>query len=135
MTHEPIRAMLEAQRANALLGGASLRRAATNLVAVAGSGRRVVLAFDHAGERVIGAAMLTGGSIETFDYTQAFPDGVEALLVGGYIAGPVDLEAAAEAAVRAGATRVIAAMLSEWSTTVANVDTLVNLNRLEARVA
>ncbi len=45
------------------------------------------MAFDAAGERILGAAMAVADeTLEVFDYTRPFPDRATCVLVGGFIA-------------------------------------------------
>src|SRR5690349_12262325 len=98
MSHELLLSALDAQQANATLAGPQLRSAAEELLRVYDPGRTRVMALDGAGERIIGAALaMQDKPIELFDYTGAFVEVSTCLLVGGFIAGPAGVEAAATA--------------------------------------
>lgn len=134
MTHDVLQSVLGAQGANATLSGGDLRTAAEHLVDLA-SGRTRLKALDAAGERIIGAALLLSDSLETWDYTVAFPAKHTCLLVGGVVAGPAGIAAAAHAALAAGAARVDAAIVSGWSEPVPCVSRLREIGAAHMRVA
>lgn len=136
MSHELLWKALDAQRANATLSGRELRSAAERLRQVRRPNRTLLMSFDAAGERIIGAAMTLGDDdIEVFDYTSAFPAEATCLLVGGFVAGPVGMASAADAAVEAGARRVEVAMLGGWSSPIDCVDRVWQLAGQHAHVA
>lgn len=136
MSHELLATVLDAQRANATLQGAELRAAAEGLARVRTSGRTLLMAFDCAGERIIGAAMALGGVVvKVFDYTSEFPAGASCLLVGGFVAGPVGAAAAAAAVAEAGAVSVEAAILGGWSQPIEGVARVWSLGDFCAQVA
>lgn len=71
------------------------------------------MAFDAAGERILGAAMAVAEeTLEVFDYTRPFPDRATCVLVGGFLAGPAGIASAAAAVTSAGAQRVEAVTLA-----------------------
>lgn len=134
--HETLWNVARAQQANAQLCGSELRAAALGLIEIARTSRAVVMAFDAAGERILGAALvLAEDPIEIFDYTDRCPADTTCLLVGGAIAGPVGLAGAAATVTAAGACRVEAALLSEWSDDVEHVARIRNIGVAKARVA
>ena len=136
MTHELLWSALNAQQANATLAGPQLRAAAEELARLYVPDRTRVRALDAAGERIVGAALaLCDEPLEMFDYTDAFTGSATCLLVGGFIAGPAGVEAAATAAVRAGATKVEAAVIGGWSAPIRGVSRVRDLDRSHARVA
>jgi hypothetical protein len=136
MSHDLLSSVLDAQRANATLQGAELRVAAEGLARLSRSGRTLLMAFDSAGERIIGAAMaLSAVNVEVFDYTSAFPADASCLLVGGHVAGPVGAAAAAAAVVEAGAARVEVAMLGGWSQPIEGIARVWRLGAVSAQVA
>lgn len=139
MTHQLLWNVLDAQRTNATLSSAVLRGAAANLIgayrAGAGSTRIVLMAFDAAGERIIGAAMALEDDVAVFDYTNAFPAGVTCLLVGGHVAGPVGVADAAAAVTAAGARRVEVALIGGWTKPIVGVARVRDLGDSRANVA
>jgi len=134
MTHEVLYSVLVAQEANATLSGRDLRTAAENLVRLT-SGRTCLNALDAAGERIIGAALLLSDSLETWDYTVAFPAQHTCLLVGGVVAGPAGIAAAAHTARAAGAPRVEAAIMSGWTKRVPGVSRMREIGAAYMHVA
>jgi hypothetical protein len=134
VTHETLNAVLAAQQVNATLSGRDLRDAAENLLRLS-SGRTVLKAVDAAGERIIGAALLLSESVQTWDYSGPFPSKSTCLLVGGVVAGPVGLAAAAQAAQAAGATRVDAAIVSGWAGLVPGVSRIREIGNTRMQVA
>lgn len=134
MTHEVLQSVLGAQEANATLSGRDLRTAAETLVHLA-SGRTRLKALDATGERIIGAALLLSESLETWDYTAAFPAKHTCLLVGGVVAGPAGIAAAAHAALAAGAARVDAAIVGGWTEPVPRVSRIREIGAAHMRVA
>ena len=134
MTHETLNAVLAAQQVNATLSGRDLRDVAENLLRLSSS-RTLLKAVDSAGERIIGAALLLSDSVQTWDYTGPFPLNSTCLLVGGVVAGPVGLEAAARAAQAAGASRVDAAIVSGWSGQIAGISRIQEISRSRMQVA
>ena len=134
MTHEVLQSVLIAQEANAKLSGHDLRTAAENLVCLA-SGRTRLKALDAAGERIIGGALLLCDSLETWDYTAAFPARHTCLLVGGMVAGPAGIAGGARAALAAGATRVEVAILGGWAEQVPGVSRIREIGAAHMRVA
>lgn len=134
MSHETLNAVLAAQQLNATLSGRELRAAAENLLRLS-TGRTVLKAVDAAGERIIGAALLLSDAIKTWDYSSGFPPRSACLLVGGVVAGPVGLAAAAQAAQAAGASRVDAAVVSGWSGHVRGVSRIRELCQPRVQVA
>jgi len=136
MTHALLWSVLDAQRANATLSGGDLHAAAQQLADIGAGNRAVLMAFDAAGERIIGAAMaLSDTSLEVFDYTGRFPERATCLLVGGHVAGPVGVADAAAAASCAGASRVEAAILGGWPDSIPGVVRIRELGRTRADVA
>jgi hypothetical protein len=91
--------------------------------------------LDAAGERIIGAALLLSDSLNTWDYTAAFPAEDTCLLVGGVVAGPAGIAAAAHAALAAGASRVDAAIVSGWTEQVPGVSRIREIGPARMRVA
>lgn len=134
MTHEPLNAVLAAQQVNATLSGRHLRIAAENLLRLL-SDRTMLKAVDAAGERIIGAALLLSDSVQTWDYSGPFPSESTCLLVGGAVAGPVALAAAAQAARSAGATRVDAAILSGCTGAVPGISGILEIGNTRMQVA
>lgn len=126
MTHQVLQSVLAAQKVNATIAGRDLRTAAENLVHLA-TDRMCLRAFDAAGERVIGAALLLSDSLSAWDYTAAFPAKHTCLLVGGVVAGPAGIVAAADAARAAGAPRVDVAILSGWTQQVPGVSRILEI--------
>lgn len=136
MSHELLWSALDAQRANATLAGPQLRSAAEELLRVYAPGRMRVMALDAAGERIIGAALaMQDEPVEVFDYTETFTGTSTCLLVGGFIAGPAGVEAAATAVTGAGATMVEAAVIGGWSAPIRGVSRVRDLGPDHARVA
>jgi hypothetical protein len=136
MTHALLWSVLDAQRANATLSGEALRDAGRQLAEFRTSGPAVLMAFDAAGERIIGAALaVTDRELPVYDYTVAFPARTTCLLVGGYVAGPVGIAAAATAATRAGAARVEVALLGGWHEPISGVARIGALGASSAAVA
>lgn len=136
MTHELLWNVLETQRANATFSGPALRAAAEDLPEAKPAGHTVLMAFDAAGERIIGAAMALGdGNLEIFDYTGTFPDRATCLLVGGFIAGPVGLADAAAAVIEAGARRVEAVIVGGPTDPVDGVARIRHIGQARAHVA
>lgn len=134
MTHEVLHSVLDAQEANATLSGRDLRTAAENLVHLANR-RTLVKALDAAGERIIGAALLLSDSLETWDFTAAFPPKHTCLLVGGVVAGPAGIATAVQAARAAGAARVDAAIVGGWTESVPGVVRIREIGESHMRVA
>ncbi|MFT4082839.1 MAG: hypothetical protein QM638_09655 [Nocardioides sp.] len=136
MSHELLWSALNAQQANATLIGPQLRAAAEELLRMYVPGRMRVMALDAAGERIIGAALaMRDEHIEMFDYTEAFAGTSTCLLIGGFIAGPAGVEAAATAVTGAGATRVEAAVIGGWSAPIRGVSRVRELAGIHVRVA
>lgn len=136
MTHERLWSALEAQSENATLAGGELRAAAEELLRLHGSSNSVLMAFDAAGERVIGAALtLTDEPLMMFDHTRPFPAHATCLLVGGVIAGPAGVADAAATVAAAGAPRVEAAVIGGWAGAIDGVARVRELGRPRARVA
>jgi hypothetical protein len=136
MAHEMLTQVLEAQRANATLSGDLLRRAAAELPGGQSRCRTIYAAFDAAGERILGAALvLPDQSLEAFDATQPFPRDARCVLVGGFVAGPVGLADAAASVLRAGAVSVDAAILGGLVHAVANVGRIRLIGHATAHVA
>lgn len=122
MTHQLLRSVLDAQRANATLSGGELRAAAEHLADLCAERHVLLMAIDRAGERIIGAAMSVADvELDVYDYTSGFPQGSTCLMVGGHAAGPVRLADAAAAASSAGAAQVEAAILGGWPDPVPGV--------------
>jgi hypothetical protein len=134
MTHQVLQSVLTAQEANATIAGRELRTAAENLVNLA-TDRMRLRAFDAAGERIIGAALLLSDALRTWDYTAAFPSEHTCLLVGGVVAGPAGIVAAADAARAAGAPRVFVAILSGWTQKIPGVSRIQEIGVAHMRVA
>lgn len=131
MTHELLWNVLGAQKANSVLSGVMLRRAAEDLVAIRRDLGAVVQAFDGAGERLIGAALLLDDeSFETRDATTTLPDGSVCLLVGGYLAGTVGVEMAIKMVKAAGAGPVHVALLGGHA---GPLDGVVSTHQMAAR--
>lgn len=129
MTHERLWSVLDAQSSNATLAGEALRQAGMQLAEIRPSGRTVLMAFDAAGERILGTATTVAEQeLPVYDYTTAFPARTTCLLVGGYVAGPVGIAAAAAAATRAGAARVEVALLGGWPKPIIGVSRVRTLN-------
>lgn len=136
VTHELLWSVLDAQRANATLSGNSLRQAAQHLLGLPPKGRTLLMAFDAAGERIVGAAMaLADRDLKVYDYTTAFPARATCLLVGGYVAGPVGIAEAAASASRAGARLVEVALLGGWADPISGVAGIRQLGPRRANVA
>lgn len=134
MTHEVLRTVLAAQKVNATLSGRDLRAVAENLLSLS-STRTRLKALDDAGERIIGAAMLLSDTVVTWDYTTPFPQRSTCLLVGGVVAGPVGLVAAAQRASEAGAARVEAAIIGGWVDQVPGVACIREIGSARMQVA
>lgn len=136
MAHEMLSQVLDAQRANATLSGELLRRAAAELPGGHTRRRTIYAAFDAAGERILGAAMvLSDELLEIFDATEPFPRDACCVLVGGFVAGPVGLADAATSVLRAGAESVNAAILGGPVHAVADVGQIRLLGHAKAHVA
>jgi len=136
MTHELLWSVLDAQHANATLSGPVLRAAAEDLTRSQANRRALFMAFDSAGERILGAAMAVATEpIEVFDYTRPFPDGATCVLVGGFTAGPTGLASAAIAVTRAGARRVEAIILGGPTARVAGVSRIRLIGQEQTNVA
>ena len=134
MTHEVLNSVMAAQQTNATLTGRDLRAAAENITELA-TGHTVLKALDAVGERIIGAALLLDDSLQTWDYTGPFPAKSTCLLIGGVVAGPVGITAAAQGAAAAGATRVEVALLSGWSNPVPGVAHVRQMGQTPMQVA
>lgn len=134
MTHDVLHAALSAQASNALLAGSELRAAAENLASRASSGT-CLKALDAAGERIIGAALMLSDSLSIWDYTAPFPPSHTCLLVGGVVAGPAGVAAAARAALAAGAASVDVALLGGWTRRIEGVAHIREIGPAQARVA
>jgi hypothetical protein len=134
--HEMLWNVARAQQANATLCGRALHDAALGLIEAAAASRAVVMAFDAAGERILGAALvLAEEPLEVFDYTGMFPAERACLMVGGVIVGPVGVAGAAATVTAAGARRVEVALLTEWSDHIEHVARIRSIGLMPARVA
>jgi hypothetical protein len=134
--HETLQNVARAQQINATLCGRALHDAALRLIDAAAASRAIVMAFDAAGERILGAALvLAEEPLEVFDYTATFPADRTCLLVGGVIAGPVGVAGAAGTVTAAGARRVEAALMTEWSDQIEQIARIRNIGLVPARVA
>jgi hypothetical protein len=136
MLHELLWNVLDAQHANATLTGPVLRAAADDLLCSRPNQRTLFMAFDAAGERILGAAMAVADeSLEVFDYTRPFPDRATCVLVGGFIAGPAGIASAAAAVTSAGAERVEAVLVGGPTARIAGVNRIRLVGRARAHVA
>jgi hypothetical protein len=108
--------VLDAQRENATLAGHQLRAAARDLIDLCVNPSTVMLTYDGAGQRIVGAALALDDAFPVpFDTTAPLPPGAVCLLVGGVIAGPLGVAELARLARNLGASQVGAAVLGGWS--------------------
>jgi hypothetical protein len=115
--------VLDAQRTNSTLAGQELRIAAQDLIGMHVPPSTVVLTYDEAGQRIMGAALTLSDSFPVpFDTTTRLPAGAPCLLVGGVIAGSVGVAQAAQLARSLGAEDVTAAVLGGWAEPIPGVD-------------
>jgi hypothetical protein len=115
--------VLDAQRENATLAGSQLRAAARDLIDLCVNQSTVVLTYDDAGQRIVGAALALDDAFPVpFDTTAPLPLGAVCLLVGGVIAGPFGVAKLAQLAHNLGASQVNAAVLGGWSDPISGIN-------------
>jgi hypothetical protein len=115
--------VLEAQRENATLAGQQLRAAARDLIDLCVNPSTVVLTYDDAGQRIMGAALALDDAFPMpFDTTAPLPPGAVCLLVGGVIAGPLGVAKLAKLVRKLGASEVSAAVLGGWSDPISGIN-------------
>lgn len=111
----------DAQTRNSTLSGEDLRAAAQNLAALATRSRRILLAVDEPGERLIGAALMIDERLRAADTSRRL-DGLSLLLVAGHIAGTTGISIKAGIARSLGASSVDAVVLGERALTIDGCD-------------
>ena len=135
MGHDLLISVLDAQSANATFSGSVLRAAANQVTALAVQPGVRFMAFDAAGERILGAAIAVHGDLPLFDYTSPFPSRGTCVLVGGFLAGPVGLADAAAAIRAVGARRVEAVVVDGPMGSVPGVGRIHRTGRQGSEVA
>lgn len=103
-----------AQTLNSTLANEDLREAAESLIDVAVGEAWRLMPVDEAGDRLIGAALVTRFDLSLVDASRRL-DGQRVLLVTGHLAGAVGVALKATLAHALGATRVDAAVLGGWA--------------------
>jgi hypothetical protein len=136
MLDDALTRVLSAQSTNSTLAGQQLRAAARDLIDMRLSPASIVLTYDEAGQRIMGAALALDDAFPVpFDSTAPLPQGAVCLLVGGVIAGPLGVAEMARLARNLGASRVIAAVLGGWSNPIPGVDCVHALAPTQATAA
>lgn len=116
----------QAQTRNTTLAGDHLRAAARDLSRLATATGRRLLAVDEAGERLIGAALVLGHKVPVADASRRL-DGLDILLVAGYVAGTTGIVMKVDLARALGARSVEVAVLGGPESPIAGCDRVLQV--------
>lgn len=117
----------EAQTKNAALTGEDLHAAARDLSLLATGTRRVLLAVDGIGERLIGVALVQGHDVHAVEASRHL-DGLDVLLVAGHVAGTTGIAMKAELARSLGARSVEVATLDGLALPISGCDRVLQVS-------
>lgn len=123
----------DAQSGNSTLAGESLRRAGSEIAALAMERKLGVLAVGAAGERLVGAALLADERVRPLDVSCRL-DGESVLLVAGHLAGPTGLATKAAFARALGASRVESVGVSFRDIEITGCDHVITLTQPRSRL-